>query len=89
MPLQVAAVYFRPAFIDVVSEPPGAEVYVDGLRVLGTTPAVVEVRRDHRQHRIEVHKDGYAPIAKALRYDREVRLRVSFQLVPVYRPPAE
>ncbi|MBN2573490.1 MAG: protein kinase [Deltaproteobacteria bacterium] len=89
MPLQVAAVYFRPAFVDVVSEPGGADVYVDGRKVPGTTPAVVEVRRDHGRHRIEVHKDGYAPAVQELRYDREVRLQASFRLVPVPRPPAE
>jgi serine/threonine protein kinase len=82
MPLPVAAVYFRPAFIDVVSEPRGAEVFVDGARVLGTTPAVIEIRRDHRQHTIEVRKEGFVPGVQVLRYDREVRLRVSFRLVP-------
>jgi serine/threonine protein kinase len=86
MPLSVAVVYFRPAFMDVVSEPRGADIYVDGQKVLGTTPAVVEVTRDHRQHTIEVRKEGYAPALQVLRYDREVRLEASFQLVPEHQP---
>jgi serine/threonine protein kinase len=88
MPLPVAAVYFRPAFIDVVSEPGGADVFVDGTKVLGTTPAVVEVTRDHRPHTIEVRKAGYKPALQEIRYDREVRLQATFQLAPDYRPPA-
>ena len=89
MPLSVAAVYFRPAFIDITSEPRGADVYVDGLKVLGTTPAVVEVRRDHRQHAIEVRKEGFMPATQQLRYDRAVRLQVDFRLLPAPRPPAQ
>ena len=86
MPLPVAAVYFRPAFIDVTSEPHGADVYVDGKKVLGNTPAVVEVQRDHQQHVVEVHKEGFEPIRQNLRYDREVRLQVSVRLMPAHKP---
>ena len=88
MPLPVAAVYFRPAFIDVVSEPRGADVFVDGAKVLGTTPATVEVRRDHRQHTIEVRKEGFLPTTQTLRYDREVHMHLSFQLQRPARSPA-
>jgi serine/threonine protein kinase len=88
MPLPVAAVYFRPAFIDVISEPREADVFVDGIKVLGVTPAVVEVRRDHRQHSIEVRKQGFAPAVQELRYDRQVRLQVSFRLPSLPRPRA-
>ena len=88
MPLPVASVYFRPAFIDVVSAPSGADVFVDGKKILGTTPAVVEVSRDHRQHAIEVRKDGFVPAVQELRYDREVRLQVSVRLSPAPRPPS-
>jgi serine/threonine protein kinase len=86
MPLPVAFAYFRPAFIDVVSEPRGADVYVDGKKVLGNTPAVVEVQRDHQQHVVEVHKEGFEPIRQDLRYDREVRLQVSVRLMPARGP---
>jgi hypothetical protein len=86
MPLPVAAVYFRPAFIDVLSEPAGADVWVDGLKVLGSTPATVEVRRDHRQHLVEVRKEGYLPASQELRYDREVHMQMSFRLQREPRP---
>jgi eukaryotic-like serine/threonine-protein kinase len=82
MPLPVAFAYFRPAFINVVSEPRGADVYVDGRKVLGNTPAVVEVQRDHQQHVVEIHKEGFEPVRQDLRYDREVRLQVSVRLTP-------
>jgi serine/threonine protein kinase len=88
MPLQVAAVYFRPAFVDVTSEPAGADVWVDGKKVLGVTPAVVEVKRDHQTHVVEIQKEGYLPARQDLRYDREVRLRVAARLTPSPRAPA-
>jgi hypothetical protein len=87
MPLPVAVVYFRPAFVDVITDPPGADVFVDGKQVLGTTPAVVEVKRDHQQHKIEVHKAGYAPAVSELRYDRRVHMQVIIQLAPLPRAP--
>jgi hypothetical protein len=87
MPLPVAFAYFRPAFVDVVSEPRGADVYVDGHKILGSTPAVVEVKRDHQQHVVEIHKEGFEPIRQDLRYDREVRLQVSVRLMPGRRSP--
>ena len=88
MPLPVAFAYFRPAFIEVTSQPSGADVYVDEKKVLGLTPAIVEVRRDHLQHLVEVRKEGFEPIRQDLRYDREVRLQVSVRLMPARRPPA-
>ena len=87
MPLPVAAVYLRPAFILVHSEPTHADVFVDGKKVLASTPAEVEIRRDHDDHWIEVRKDGFAPLRQALCYDREVRLEVTFKLMPERRPP--
>jgi hypothetical protein len=89
MPLPVAFAYFRPAFVDVSSEPRGADVYVDGKKILGSTPAVVEVQRDHQDHVIEVHKEGFEPIRQSLRYDREVRLQVSVRLFPARRSPPQ
>ena len=86
MPLPVAAVYFRPAFIDVTSQPAGADVYVDGKKVLGTTPAIVEIQRDHLDHVIELHKDGFEPVRRSMRYDREVRLSAAVHLAPASKP---
>ena len=62
-------------------------MYVDGRKILGSTPAVVEVRRDHRQHVVDIHKEGFEPTHQKLRYDREVRLQVSVRLVPARRSP--
>jgi hypothetical protein len=86
MPLQVAAVYTRPAFLVVNSEPAGADVYVDGKKILGATPAEVEIKRDHGQHSVDVRKDGFAPARQELRYDREVRLELLFKLMPARQP---
>jgi PEGA domain len=72
-----------------VSEPHGADVYVDGKKILGTTPAVVEVQRDHQHHVVEVHKEGYEPIREYMRYDREVRLQISVRLLPARGLPAQ
>lgn len=88
MPLPVLAAYFRPAFIEVDSDPRGADLFVDGQKVLGTTPAVVEVVRDRRPHVIELRKEGYAPTKQETRYDRQVRLQVRARLSPASKPPA-
>jgi eukaryotic-like serine/threonine-protein kinase len=87
MPLPVAAVYLRPAFVLVHSEPAGADVYLDGRKILASTPAEIEITRDHDDHTIEVRKEGFEPMRKKLRYDREVRLEASFKLMPERRPP--
>lgn len=86
MPLPVALAYLRPAFLVVSSEPTGADIYVDGKKVVGSTPAEVEVKRDHAQHLVEVRKDGFVPAHQNLRYDRDVRLEVSLQLSAEPRP---
>lgn len=87
MPLPVAAVYLRPAFVLVHSQPAGADVYLDGKKILANTPAEIEVTRDHGDHTIEVRKEGFEPMRKQLRYDREVRLEAGFKLMPERRPP--
>lgn len=87
MPLPVAAVYFRPAFMLINSEPPGADVYLDGRRVLAATPAEIEVKRDHGEHTVELRKDGFQPSRQGLRYDQQVRLELSFKLMPERRLP--
>jgi serine/threonine protein kinase len=91
MPLPVAAVYFRPAFVIVTSEPRNADVYLDGKKALGVTPAVVEVRRDHEEHVVEVRKDGFGSASQRLRYDRQVDLKVSIPLAPAQdtQPPKQ
>jgi eukaryotic-like serine/threonine-protein kinase len=86
MPLPVAAVYFRPAFMLVHSDPPAADVYVDGKKVLAATPAEIEIRRDHADHTVELRKDGFQPARQALRYDQQVRLELSLKLVPEHKP---
>jgi hypothetical protein len=57
-------------------------VYLDGKKALGATPAVVEVRRDHQEHLVEIRKDGFDLASHRLRYDREVELKVSIPLMP-------
>ena len=57
-------------------------------KILGITPAVVEVHRDHHGHVVEVHKEGFEPVRQNIRYDREVRLQVSVRLMPARRSPS-
>jgi hypothetical protein len=89
MPLPVAAVYFSPASVIVTSEPRGAEVTVDGKPVSGTTPAMVEVRRDREEHLVEVRKSGFEPASYRMRYDRDVDLKVSIPLTPARPAPPQ
>jgi len=45
--------------IPIVSQPPGAEVYVDGER-RGLTPVTIELSKD-QAHRLELRLEGYRP----------------------------
>jgi hypothetical protein len=50
-----------PDHVQVVTNPPGASVYLDDALV-GQTPTVVTLDREHSQGRIRVEATGYAPI---------------------------
>jgi len=85
------------AFTDVLwprlaieSEPPGAEVHVDGVP-RGRTPVTVRVA-PRTPHRIELRKPGFAPAAREItgstREGRTYPVRVRLEAVPtVYLAP--
>jgi len=80
------------ATVEVVSSPPGAEIYVDGMNV-GVTPAVVTVpgaTDTPREFAVELRKRGFQTQAEPLnlrlgdakRLDRALR-RTDYEFVPV------
>jgi serine/threonine-protein kinase len=87
MPLPVAAVWLRPARVDVSSQPPGADLFLDGKPLGVNTPAQIKLPRDRRPHVIEVRKPGFAPAQTVLYLDRTVNLKSSLSLVPAAAPP--
>jgi serine/threonine-protein kinase len=91
IPLEVLAVWNRPAALLVDSEPAGATAFLDGRTLPGKTPLTVEVRRDRAAHRIELSHPGYIVGETSLRFDRAVPLQVSLRLEaePPPPPPAE
>ena len=82
MPLPVAAVWLRPARVDVDSRPPGAELFLDGQSLGVSTPARITLRRDRRPHVIEVRKAGFQPAQVPLHLDRTVELKSTLSLAP-------
>jgi hypothetical protein len=86
IPLPVAAVWLQPADLSITSQPPGAEIVLDGQKLTLHTPAHAQVQRDAKTHKIEIIKGGFAPTSRFLRYDREVNLTVTVSLDPL--PPA-
>jgi hypothetical protein len=46
-------------FVGVETDPPGAQIYLDG-KLVGTTPAKLKVSRE-KDHMIYLKRDGYRP----------------------------
>ena len=88
MPLPVAAVWFQPATLLVESQPAGAEVVLDGMKLSSSTPVRAQVRRDLAVHAVDLRKPGFLPASRAIRYDRAVDLALSVALDPDPRPAA-
>jgi eukaryotic-like serine/threonine-protein kinase len=91
VPLEVLAVWMRPAQLSLDSEPPGASVSLDGRELSGVTPFTVEVHRDRTPHLLEFKRAGSMPGQTAVRFDRTVPLEASVTLEaePPLPPPAE
>lgn len=91
IPLEVLAVWNRPAVLSVDSEPAGASAFLDGRTLPGKTPLTVEVKRDRVSHRIELSHPGYIVGETSLRFDRTVSLQATVRLdaEPPPPPPAE
>ncbi|MCG5051706.1 MAG: PEGA domain-containing protein [Myxococcales bacterium] len=85
-PVVFSTPLLRPeADVELVSEPPGAQVFVDD-RLVGVTPARVALRQlETVQLRLE--KTGYRPLARALRPTSAER-RVRFELARARDPRA-
>ena len=92
MPLEILAVWVRPAKLSIVSEPGGATVTLDGRAVSGLTPIQLEVKRDRQDHVVEFTRAGFLPDRAQVRFDRTIPLDVSVALKaepPPPPPPAE
>lgn len=89
IPLPLVAVWLQPAQLQVMSQPEGAEVYLDGQLQMSRTPASVTVRRDRKGHAVEVRKSGFVPMRQSLRFDKSRNLAVSLVLPPRSQPVLE
>jgi len=70
MPLQVLIVWNKPASVQVSSDPPGADVKLDGKPVGGPTPTKIQVKRDRTSHVLEVSKTGFVAAERTVRFDK-------------------
>ncbi len=86
VPLPVVAVWFQPATLLIESQPAGAEVVLDGVKLPAPTPVRVQVRRDLAVHAVDLRKPGFLPASRATRYDRAINLALSVALDPEARP---
>ena len=87
MPLAVAAVWFKPATLEVTSNPPGATLRLDGREIPDQTPLRFEVRRDRGEHTLELSRPGSKPVRTTMRFDRTVLLSQSLTLPEEPPPP--
>jgi len=85
-PLPLLAVWLRPARLAIVSDPSGAEVYLDGQRLAGLTPTATNIRRDRRTHILELRREGFRPSRRPVRFDLSEELSLAISLTPGSRP---
>jgi len=69
------------AMVDVVTEPPGATVFVDGVKV-GTTPLTTEVLPGEHAFRFELASHLPREVTRMLASREQVRLRSALEKVP-------
>ncbi len=82
VPLPVAAVWLRPATLLIDSQPPGADIVLDGRKLPAPTPMRAQVRRDLAVHVVELRRDGFLPASRPVRYDRTIDLALTVRLDP-------
>jgi hypothetical protein len=70
VPLDVLVTWLQPAALTVASDPPGAEVLLDGVKLGTPTPVATSVARDRFDHVLEVSRAGYRRVHQVVRYDR-------------------
>jgi hypothetical protein len=86
IPLPVLLSWSAPARLDVVSEPAGATVWLDGRQLSAPTPTYTEVSRDRRTHFVEVRRDGFQAARRPIRFDSAEILSLTFTMQPESRP---
>jgi hypothetical protein len=87
VPLDVAAVWLKPASLSINSDPSGATVTLDGRALPDPTPTRIDVKRDRADHLLEVTRTGSLPIRATVRFDRSVALSETVTLPPAPAPP--
>jgi tRNA A-37 threonylcarbamoyl transferase component Bud32 len=80
VPLEVLAVWRKPATLAIATEPGGAAVRLDGAALPAATPTQAIVRRDRYDHLLEVDAAGYRPARQTIRYDGAVALAATVRL---------
>jgi hypothetical protein len=70
--------------VEVLTDPAGALVYLDGHLVAGQTPLHVELAEDDF-HEVRVEKTGYELISESIKPE-DKRTRISFDLSPERKP---
>jgi hypothetical protein len=87
MPLDLLLVWNKPAWLQVASEPTGAEVTLDGRALAGPTPTRIQIKRDRADHVIEVTKTGFVTGRREVRFDRTGDFSETVTLVALPAPP--
>jgi serine/threonine protein kinase len=88
VPLEVLAVWLKPATLAIASDPSGADVVLDGRALPDRTPMSVDVHRDRLDHVLEFARPGSIPARLVIRFDRTVALVETVNLAPEpARPP--
>ncbi len=87
LPLDVLAVWLKPAALTLASDPAGASVTLDGRALPSLTPMSVDVRRDRLDHLLEFTRTGSLSVRATIRFDRSVALSQAVSLPPAPMPP--
>jgi hypothetical protein len=86
VPLPVLRAWGQPARLEVLSQPSGAEVYLDGHRLSALTPRTPRSSAIAQATRCEIRKDGFVLFRRPVRFDQTELLTVDVILQPESRP---
>jgi serine/threonine protein kinase len=71
----------------VRATPEHAALYLDGAR-LSTNPFTTSLPADEREHELRITADGFLPVTRNVRFDRDVELQLALAAAPPAQQPA-
>jgi hypothetical protein len=59
--------WFRPAYVTIRTQPPGARVFVNGTAQPGETPLTLRGLQPNESYRVRLEREGFVPEEQTIR----------------------